>query len=135
MSRGEAAKSAELAHVVRGTNWGELTASIAHEVSQPLGALVINAEACLLWLGRGTPNLDEARRNVEMIIKDGHRAGEVIRRVRGLSKKTDPQKASLDINDVVKELTTSAEREVLSHRNSTGPFLNVVQSSFSRPRQ
>jgi PAS domain S-box-containing protein len=109
---------AELAHVARVTTLGELTASIAHEVNQPLGALVANAEVCLLWLSHGTPNLDEARQNVEMIIKDGRRAGEVIRRVRALSKKTDPQKASLDINDVVKEVTTLVQREVFSHRGS-----------------
>jgi PAS domain S-box-containing protein len=109
---------ADLAHVTRVTTLGEMTASIAHEVNQPLGALVTNAEACLLWLDRGTPNLDEARRNVEMIIKDGHRAGEVIQRVRALSKKTDPQKASLDINDVVNEVIALVQREVFSHRVS-----------------
>jgi PAS domain S-box-containing protein len=84
---------AELAHIARVTTLGELNTSIAHEVSQPLGALVANAEACLLWLGHRTPNLDEARQNLEMIIKDGLRAGEGIRSVRGLSKKTDPQQS------------------------------------------
>jgi PAS domain S-box-containing protein len=107
---------ADLAHVTRVTTLGELTASIAHEVNQPLGALVTNAEACLLWLGHETPNLDEARRNVEMIIKDGRRAGEVIRRIRALSKKTDPQMGPLDINDVVNEVVALVQREVLSHR-------------------
>jgi C4-dicarboxylate-specific signal transduction histidine kinase len=97
---------------------GELTASIAHEVNQPLGALVTNAEACLLWLDHGNPNLDEARRNVKMIIKDGHRAGEVIRRVRALLKKTDPQMAPLDINNVVNEVIALVQREVFSHRVS-----------------
>jgi len=109
---------AALAHVTRVTTLGELTASIAHEVNQPLGALVTNAEACLRWLDRGTPNLDEARRNVEMIIKDGHRASEVIRRIRALSKKTDPQMAPLDINDVVNEVIALVQREVFSHRVS-----------------
>jgi PAS domain S-box-containing protein len=107
---------AELAHVTRVTSLGELTASIAHEVNQPLGALVTNAEACLRWLNHGTPNLDEARRNVEMIINDGHRAGEVIRRVRDLSKKTDPQKAPLDINGVVGEVIALVQREMFSNR-------------------
>jgi C4-dicarboxylate-specific signal transduction histidine kinase len=97
---------------------GELTASIAHEVNQPLGALVTNAEACLLWLDHGNPNLDEARRNVKMIIKDGHRAGEVIRRVRALLKKADPQMAPLDVNNVVNEVIALVQREVLSHRVS-----------------
>jgi PAS domain S-box-containing protein len=107
---------ADLAHVTRVTTLGELTASIAHEVNQPLGALVTNAEACLLWLGHETPNLDEARRNVEMIIKDGRRAGDVIRHVRALSKKTDPQMVPLDINDVVNEVVALVRREVHSQR-------------------
>jgi PAS domain S-box-containing protein len=107
---------ADLAHVTRVTTLGELTASIAHELNQPLGALVTNAEACLRWLAHGTPNLDEARRNVDMIIKDGHRAGEVIRRVRALLKKTDSQQAPLDINDVVNEVIALVQREVSSHR-------------------
>jgi PAS domain S-box-containing protein len=107
-----------LAHVTRVTTLGELTASIAHEVNQPLGALVTNAEACLLWLDHGNPNLDEARRNVKMIIKDGHRAGEVIRRVRALLKKTDPQMAPLDVNNVVNEVIALVQREVFSHRVS-----------------
>jgi PAS domain S-box-containing protein len=109
---------AALAHVTRVTTLGELTASIAHEVNQPLAALVANAEACLRWLDRGTPELDQARRSVEMIIKDGHRAGEVIRRARALSKKTDPQMAPLDINDVVHEVIALVQREVFSHRVS-----------------
>jgi C4-dicarboxylate-specific signal transduction histidine kinase len=106
---------AELAHVTRVTTVGELTASIAHEVNQPLGALVANAEACLLWLGHATPNLHEARRNLDMIVKDGHRAGEVIRRVRALLKKSEPQRVPLDVNEVVNEVIALMQREVLSH--------------------
>ena len=79
----------ELAHVMRVTTLGELAASIAHEVNQPLAAVVANAEACLRWLDRGTPDLDAARRSVEWIIGDGNRASEVIRRVRTLAKKTE----------------------------------------------
>src|SRR6202140_5097490 len=90
----------ELAHVTRVTTLGELTASIAHEVNQPLAAVVANAEACLRWLDCGTPNLDGARRSVEWIIDDGNRAGDVIRRVRALLKKSETQKSPLDINDV-----------------------------------
>src|SRR5580693_1164981 len=82
----------DLAHVTRVTTLGELTASIAHEVNQPLAAVVTNAEASLRWLDRGTPNLDEARRALEWIIDDGNRASEVIRRVRALAKKTDIEK-------------------------------------------
>jgi PAS domain S-box-containing protein len=121
---------AALAHVTRVTTLGELSASIAHEVSQPLGALVTNAEACLRWLDHGTPKLDEARRSVEMVIKDGHRAAEVIRRVRALSKKADPQMAPLDINDVVNEVIALVQREVFSHkvslRTELAPALSAV---------
>jgi PAS domain S-box-containing protein len=75
----------ELAHVTRITTLGELAVSIAHEVNQPLAAVVANAEACLSWLRRGTPDLDAACRSVEWIINDGNRASEVIRRVRALA--------------------------------------------------
>jgi NO-binding membrane sensor protein with MHYT domain len=108
----------DLAHVTRVTTLGELTASIAHEVNQPLAAVVTNAEACLRWLGRETPNLDEARRALERIIEDGNRAGEVIRHLRALSSKTETEKAPLDINDVVNEVIALVQRELLSHRVS-----------------
>src|ERR1700720_2762080 len=79
---------ADLAHVSRVTTMGELCASLAHEVNQPLAAVVANAEACLRWLDRGTPDLDAARRSVEWIIDDANRASEVIQRVRALAKRT-----------------------------------------------
>jgi C4-dicarboxylate-specific signal transduction histidine kinase len=69
----------DLAHVNRVTTMGQLTASIAHEVNQPLAGVIANAEACLRWLNRGTPDLDAARRSVEWIVEDGNRASEVIR--------------------------------------------------------
>ena len=109
---------ANLAHVVRVTTLGGLAASIAHEVNQPLAAVLANAEACLLWLDRETPNLDAARRSVEWIIKDGNRAADVIRRVRELLKKSDAQKAPLDINDVVNDVIALVQRELLSHQVS-----------------
>ncbi len=109
---------AELAHVTRVTTLGEMTASISHEVNQPLAAVVANAEACLRWLDRGTPDLDAARRSVEWIINDGVRASEVIRRVRALANKTDIEKVPLDINDVVKEATALVQREMDSHQVS-----------------
>jgi signal transduction histidine kinase len=97
------------------TTLGELTASIAHEVNQPLAAVISNAEACLRWLDRATPDLDAARRSVEWIIDDGNRASEVIRRVRALANKTDIEKATLDINDVVGEVIALVRRELSSH--------------------
>jgi C4-dicarboxylate-specific signal transduction histidine kinase len=108
----------ELAHVMRVTTLGELTASIAHEVNQPLAAVVNAGTACLRWLDGDTPNLDEARHAVKWIIKEGNRASEVIRRVRALANKTDIEKVPLDINDVVKGVIALVQREMDSHRVS-----------------
>jgi PAS domain S-box-containing protein len=112
------AAQAELAHASRVATLGELTASIAHEVNQPLAAVISNAAACLRWLDRGAPDLEEARRSVEWIIKDGNRASEVIQRVRALLNKVDTQKVLLDINGVVNEVVVLVQRELLSHRVS-----------------
>jgi PAS domain S-box-containing protein len=109
---------ANLAHVVRVTTLGELAASIAHEVNQPLAAVVANAEACLRWLDRGTPDLNAARRSVEWIIDDGNRASEVIRRVRALANKTEIEKVPLDVNEIIREVITLVQRELISHRVS-----------------
>ena len=109
---------AELAHVTRVTALGELAASIAHEVNQPLAAVVANAAACLRWLDRDPPDLEEARSMVQLIIKDGNRAAEVIQRVRGLVNKTVDQKMPLDINEVVNEVIALLRRELASHRMS-----------------
>jgi len=103
-----------LAHANRVATMGRLTASIAHEVNQPLAAVVANAEACLRWLDRGTPDLDGVRRSVEWIIDDGNRASEVIRRIRALANKTDIEKAPLDINDVISEVIALVHRELTS---------------------
>src|SRR6267142_4910125 len=84
-----------LAHVTRVTALGEMAASIAHEVNQPLAAVVTNAAACLRWLDREPANLKEARGTLQSIVKDGNRAGEVIQRVRALANKTADQKAPL----------------------------------------
>jgi PAS domain S-box-containing protein len=108
----------ELAHVTRMTSLGELTASIAHEVNQPLAAVVANAEAGLRWLRRGTPDVEAACRSVEWILDDGNRASEVIRRVRALAKKSDVEMVSLDVNDVVRESIALVQRELISHQVS-----------------
>jgi len=108
----------ELAHVTRMTSLGELTASIAHEVNQPLGAVVANAEAGLSWLDREPPNMKEAHCALERIGRDGIRASEVIRRVRTLAKKTEIQMAPLDLNEVVSETLTLVQHELLSYRIS-----------------
>jgi PAS domain S-box-containing protein len=108
----------ELARVTRVTTLGELTASIAHEVNQPLAGLVANAQACLNWLDRETPNLEAARRSVEWVIEDGNRAGEVIRRVRALANKASFEKVPLDVNEIVKEVIALVNRELMSHQVS-----------------
>jgi C4-dicarboxylate-specific signal transduction histidine kinase len=107
---------AELAHVTRVTTLGELTASIAHEVNQPLAGVITNGEACLRWLRNEPPDIEEARGAVARIIRDGNRASEVIRRLRALTKKSDPQKTPLDINDVVNDVVTLVQREVATQR-------------------
>jgi signal transduction histidine kinase len=112
------------------TTLGELTTSIAHEVNQPLAAVISNAEACVRWLDHETPNLAAARRSAEWVIDDGNRASEVIRRVRALAKKTDIEKVSLDLNSVVKEVITLVQRELSSHsvslRKELAPTLPMI---------
>jgi C4-dicarboxylate-specific signal transduction histidine kinase len=94
---------ANLAHVARLTTVGELTASIAHEVNQPLAAVVTNANACLRWLDHQPPNVEEVRDSVRRIIRDGNRGSDVIARIRALLKKDQPPRAPLNVNEVVQE--------------------------------
>jgi PAS domain S-box-containing protein len=108
----------ELAHVTRVATLGELTASIAHEVNQPLAAVVANADAALRWLDRETPDLAAARRSVEWVINDSYRASEVIRHVRALANKTDVEKTPLDFNQVVRDAIVLVQRELTSQRIS-----------------
>jgi PAS domain S-box-containing protein len=107
---------ANLAHVTRVTALGELAASIAHEVNQPLAAVVTHASACQRWLDREPPDLNEARGTLQSIVADGNRAGEVIQRVRALVNKTADQKAPLHVNDVVNEVISLVQHELSSHR-------------------
>jgi PAS domain S-box-containing protein len=107
----DAAQTA-LAHASRVATLGEISASIAHEVNQPLAAIVANGQACLRLLRRETPDLNYLRGAIEWIVKDGNRAGEVIRRVRGLLKKADTQKAPLEVNDIVSEVAALLQREL-----------------------
>jgi C4-dicarboxylate-specific signal transduction histidine kinase len=118
--RGEALQKAqtELAHVTRVMTLGELTASIAHEVNQPLAAIVTNGNATLRWLGGATPNLSEARQAVERIIKDSYRASAVISRIRTLVKKTPPRSDLVNINDVIVEVFGLAQSEARRNRVS-----------------
>jgi C4-dicarboxylate-specific signal transduction histidine kinase len=105
----------ELAHVTRVTTMGELAASIAHEVNQPIAGVVLNGNACLRWLARmkeDSPNLTEAREALQRIIRDGSRAGEVIARIRTLFKKTDTEKRPLDLNQAIREVIVLARSEM-----------------------
>jgi PAS domain S-box-containing protein len=109
---------AELAHVTRVTTLGELTASIAHEVNQPLTAVVANAQAGLRWLNRDAPDLDAVRRSVRCVVNDGIRASEVVQRVRTLVNKSDIEKAPIDIDHVVTEVIALIQRELINNRIS-----------------
>jgi signal transduction histidine kinase len=108
----------ELTHVTRVMTLGELTASIAHEVNQPLAAIVTNGNATLRWLAGATPNLSEARQAVERIIKDGYRASAVISRIRALVKKTPPRNDLVDLNEVIVEVFALAQNEARRNRVS-----------------
>ena len=109
---------AELARVARGLAVGELATSIAHEVNQPLAGVVTNAEAGLRWLAGETPDLMEARESLRLIVRDGNRASDVIRRIREFLKKGSQQLAPLDVNDVIQESATLANGELLKREVS-----------------
>jgi C4-dicarboxylate-specific signal transduction histidine kinase len=101
---------AQLAHVTRVTTLGEVTASLAHEVNQPLAAIVNNANACLVLLPGGR-DLDEVREALTDIVSDGDRASAIIERVRGLAKRSSPQKVPLRLADVVADVVALAAAE------------------------
>lgn len=115
----------ELARFTRVATLGELTASIAHEVNQPLAAVVTNAGACLRWLAREPPSLEEARQAAERILQDGNRASEIIERVRALVKRSPPQMSSLNINDTVLEVIALVRSEAQSAGVSLGTQLSA----------
>jgi signal transduction histidine kinase len=106
---------ADLAHVTRITTLGELTASIAHEVNQPLTGAVGSGTACLRWLDKNPPRLDEVRLSVDAMIHDCNRASEIIARIRSLANKHDSKMAALDINDVISESVALVNRELNNH--------------------
>jgi signal transduction histidine kinase len=106
---------AELAHANRVNTLGELTTSIAHEVSQPLGAMVASAGACTRWLAADPPAMAEARSALDNIVADGKRAREVIGRIRGLTKRQVPRKDLLDLNRKIVEVLAFTGQELRSH--------------------
>jgi PAS domain S-box-containing protein len=107
---------AELAHLDRLTILGELTASIAHEVNQPLAGVVSNGSACLRWLAGETPNLEEAREAARRIVRDGKRAAEVVARVRAMTKRTEASREKLDLNETIREVLALVGEEAKKNR-------------------
>lgn len=106
---------AELAHVSRVATLGELTASIAHEVKQPLAAIVTDAQACLRWLDRPVPALDEARACAGRIAGQANRADHVVQRLRDLTRKAEPERAAVDLEAVIGEVVELMRREIADH--------------------
>jgi C4-dicarboxylate-specific signal transduction histidine kinase len=121
---------AELAHVSRVTTMGELAASIAHEVNQPLGAIVGNADICLHWLNDKEVDLAQLREALQDIVSDGHRASEVISRIRSLVKKHAPEKSQVDLSVIAREVITlvnhEAKRQQVTLRSQLSDSLPIV---------
>jgi C4-dicarboxylate-specific signal transduction histidine kinase len=109
---------ADLARVSRVTTMGELTASLAHEVNQPIAAAVTNANTCLRWLTREHPDVEEARAAAMRIVKDGTRAAEIIKRTRLLFKKGTPQRELVEVNEVIREMVVLLRSEAARHNIS-----------------
>ncbi len=120
---------ADLARVARLTTMGELAASLAHEINQPLAAIVTNGDAALRWLNRDNPDLGEARHALSSIVRDGARAGGVIRGLRALAKKSEPERAMFDINVAIEEVLTLTRSELQRH----GVALHTDLSADDRP--
>src|SRR6266446_5965834 len=114
---------ADLAHVSRVTTMGELTASLAHEVNQPIAAAVTNANTCLRWLAADTPNIEEAREAAMRIVKDVKRAGEIISRIRQLFRKDTPQRELVDVNEIIREMIVLLRGETIRYNISVGTDL------------
>jgi predicted ATPase/signal transduction histidine kinase len=113
---------ADLAHVSRVTAMGELTASLAHEVKQPIAAALTDADTCLLWLGGDTPNIEEARAAARRVVEDGRRATDIIGRIRLLFTKGPPHREWVDVNELIREmvvlLRSEAARYAISMRTA-----------------
>ena len=114
---------AEVAHVARVATLGELSASIAHEINQPLAAVVNNAMACVNWLD--ADNVAQARESAALIMADGHRAGEIINRIRALAKKGTPRKDAVDINAMIFEVIALMRHELHAHGVSAQTALDT----------
>jgi PAS domain S-box-containing protein len=106
----------ELAYAARVNALGQVTASITHEINQPLAAIVSSGHACLRWLNREVPRVEEATASARHIIEDGRRASEIIQRIKALFQNAEQQRAEIDLNDVVREVIPLVQREILDNR-------------------
>jgi signal transduction histidine kinase len=113
-----ATMQAELARVGRLATMGRMTASMAHEINQPLGAIVANGNAGLRWLARTPPNFDEARVALDQIVKDGHRAGDVIDGIRAIFRKGEERWAPLDVNELIGDVLRLTRAEIQNEQIS-----------------
>jgi C4-dicarboxylate-specific signal transduction histidine kinase len=118
-----------LARVGRLTAMGELTASIAHEINQPLTAIVANAAACLQWLTPGRSNEDRARQAAQAIVNDGRRAGDVIMSIRALARNTPPALARFDLNGAIREVLALLRGELRRHAITVDATLSADNGS------
>ena len=109
---------ADLAQVSRVTTMGEMTASLAHEVNQPIAAAVTDANTCVRWLTRDYPDFEEAREAASRVVKDATRAAEIINRIRLLFKKGTPQRELVDVNDAIQEMIVLLRGETTQHNIS-----------------
>jgi len=107
---------AKLAHVTRVTSMGELAASIAHEINQPLAAVITSGESCKRWINRPEPDLEEARRSLDRIIQNSCRASEVIACIRALSRQSDVQRKTEVFDDIVSDSLNLMQHEISSHQ-------------------
>jgi C4-dicarboxylate-specific signal transduction histidine kinase len=114
---------AELAHATRVATLGEMSASIAHEMNQPLAAIATNGEAAIRWLNREAPEKAQALRSIQLLIDEAHRASQVIGRIRELAKKAESKMSRIDINNLVEEVITLMHGEAVGHRVSLRPKL------------
>lgn len=124
----------QLAHASRVTSLGELAASIAHEVNQPLTAITSSGEACRRWLERPVPDLNEARLSLERIISSACRASDVISRVRALSRKSDPLRQVESLNDIVSETLGLVQHELAHHKISPKVALTTANEQVNADR-
>jgi PAS domain S-box-containing protein len=114
-SEGLRMAQANLAHANRVATMGQLTASIAHEVNQPIAAAVINAQAALRWLETNPPDLEEVRNALGRVVESGGRAGDVIRRIRAVINKAPPRRSRFDLNEAVRDVIALTHSEALKH--------------------